>query len=108
MGSVLILVGPVCGETFIGLAAEQQVEVLFEKVAGLIAELLIEIGNLPAAELEAIGRILGRCAGSLHDAIHGNHCADDNLPHGLFPSFRALHTECWYPVLRFTKESCTS
>src|SRR5437899_12204839 len=46
------------------------------------AELLIEIGHLPAAELEALGWILGRPAGRLHDAIHGNHGADDNLPHG--------------------------
>jgi hypothetical protein len=82
MGSVFVLVWPVGGKNLIGLAAEQEVEFLLEDAVELFAELLIEIGHLPAAELEAIGRILGGRAGRLHDAIHGNHGADDNLPHG--------------------------
>src|SRR5436189_6474101 len=81
MGSVVV-VGPVRGENLVGLAAEQQVEFLLEDAVELFAELLIEIGHHPAAELEALGWILGRPAGRLHDAIHGNLGADDNLPHG--------------------------
>src|SRR3989440_6967512 len=81
MGSVVV-VGPVRGENLVGLAAEQEVEFLLEDAVELFAERLIEIGHLPAAELEALGWILGRPAGRLHDAIHGNHGADDNLPHG--------------------------
>src|ERR1700704_805284 len=80
MGSVVV-VGPVRGENLVGLAAEQEVEFVLEDAVELFAELLIEIGHLPAAELEALGWILGRPAGRLHDAIHGNHGADDNLPH---------------------------
>src|SRR5713101_1541987 len=86
MGSVVV-VGPVRGENLVGLAAEQEVEFLLEDAVELFAELLIEIGHLPAAELEALGRILGRPAGRLHDAIHGNHGADDNLPHGSLSLF---------------------
>src|SRR2546430_16466907 len=86
MGSVVV-VGPVRGENLVGLAAEQQVEFLLEAAVELFAERLIEIGHLPAAELEALGWILGRPAGRLHDAIHGNHGADDNLPHGSLSLF---------------------
>src|SRR5438874_8558874 len=82
MGSVFVLIGPVRGENLVGLAAEQEVEFLAEQAVDLFAELLIEIGHRPAAELEALGWILGRRAGRLHDAIHGNLGADDNLPHG--------------------------
>jgi hypothetical protein len=53
----------------------------------LFAELLIEIGHRPAAELESLGRILGPPAGRLHDAIHGNLSADDNLSHGSLSLF---------------------
>src|SRR5213594_2784916 len=80
MGS-LVVVGPVRGENLVGLAAEQEVEFLLEDTVELFAKLSIEIGHLPATELEAPGWILGRPAGRLHDAIHGNHGADDNLPH---------------------------
>ncbi len=82
MGSVFVVVGPVPGEDLVGLAAEQEVEFLLEEVADLLAELLTEIGHHPAAELEAPGRILGRPAGRLHDAIQGHHGANDDLPHG--------------------------
>src|SRR5688500_12652204 len=82
MGSVFFVVGPVCGENLVGLAAEQEVECLLEDPVELFAELLIEIGHRPAAELEALGRIFGRRAGRLHDAIHGYLGANDNLPHG--------------------------
>src|SRR2546429_9584392 len=81
MGSVVV-VGPVRGENLVGLAAEQEVEFLLEDAVELFAELLIEIGHHPAAEVEAVGRILGPSAGRLHDAIHENLGADDNLPHG--------------------------
>ncbi len=59
----------------------------FPSFAAFFAELLIEIGHRPAAELEALARILGRPAGRLHDAIHGNLGADDNLPHGSLSLF---------------------
>src|SRR3989440_12163701 len=91
MGSVFFVVGPVRGENLVGLAAEQEVEVL-EDAVDLFAELLIEIGHRPAAESEALGRILGRPAGRLHDAIHGNLGADDNLPHGSLSLFVAIRT----------------
>src|SRR5207248_5125454 len=81
MGSVFVLVGPVRGENLVGRAAEQEVEFLLEDAVDLFAERSIEIGHRPAAELEAVGRILGRPAGRLHDAIHGNLGADNNLPH---------------------------
>jgi hypothetical protein len=76
------VVRPIRRENLVGLAAEQEVEFLLEDAVDLFAERLIEIGHRPAAELEALGRILGRRAGRLHDAIHGNLSADDNLPHG--------------------------
>src|SRR5439155_16474293 len=82
MGSVFFVVGPVRGENLVGLAAEQEVELLLEDAVDLFAGRLIEIGHRPAAELEALGRILGGHAGRLHDAIHGNLGADNNLPHG--------------------------
>src|SRR5712671_4465951 len=87
MGSVFFVVGPVRGENLVGLAAEQEVEFFLEDAVELFAERLIEIGHLPAAELEALGWILGRPAGRLHDAIDGNHGDDDNLPHGSLPLF---------------------
>src|SRR5262245_45152680 len=89
MGSVFFVVGPVRGENLVGLAAEQEVEFLLEDAVELFAELLIEIGHRPAAELEALGRILSRRAGRLHDAIHGNLGADDNLPHGSLSLFES-------------------
>ena len=69
------------GENLVGLAAEQKVEFLLEEAVDLFAELLIEIGHHPAAELEALGRILGRSTGRLHDAVHGNHGADNYFSH---------------------------
>src|SRR5256885_13578122 len=91
MGSVFILVGPVRGENLVGLAAEQEVEFLLEEMVDLFAELLIEIGHRPAAEPKALGRILAPRAGRLHDAVHGNLSADDNLSHGsLSSSWRAV------------------
>src|SRR5712675_1765714 len=91
MGSVFFVVGPVRGENLVGLAAEQEVEFLLEDAVELFAELLLEIGHHPAAELEALGRILGRPAGRLHDAIHGNLGADDNLQHGSSISAAGVH-----------------
>src|SRR5688572_6508222 len=82
MGSVFFVVGPVAGENLVGFAAEQEVEFL-ENVVDLFAERFIEIGHRPAAELEALGRILGRSARRLHDAIHGNLGAHDDLAHGV-------------------------
>src|SRR5437899_11036422 len=87
MGAVFFVVGPVRGENLVGLAAEQEVEFLREDAIDLFTELLIEIGHRPAAELEALGRVLGRPAGRLHDAIHGNLGADDNLPHASLSFF---------------------
>src|SRR6266545_2951378 len=46
-----------------------------------LADLLIEIGHHPAAELEPLGRILARAAGRLHDAVYGNLGADDDFSH---------------------------
>src|SRR5207237_8560158 len=80
--SVFFIVGPVRREYLVGLAAKQEIELVLEEAADLFAARLIEIGHRPAAELEAVGRILGRPAGRLHDAIHGNLGADDDLPHG--------------------------
>src|SRR6266852_3047711 len=79
-------VRPVPGEKLVGLAAEEEIEVL-ENAVGLFAKLSIEIGYLPAAELEALGRILSWPAGRLHGAVHGNHGADDYLPHGSLSLF---------------------
>src|SRR6266496_4581955 len=87
MGSVFFVVGPVRGENLVGLAAKQEVDFLLEDSVDLFAERLIEIGHRPAAELEGLGRILGRPAGRLHDAIHGNLGADDNLPHASLSFF---------------------
>src|SRR5688572_25779081 len=81
MGSVFVVVRPIRRENLAGLAAEQEIEFLREDAVELFAELSIEIGHHPAAELEALGRILPRSAGRLHDAIDGNLGADDNLPH---------------------------
>src|SRR4029434_504871 len=81
MGSVFVVVGPIRRENLVGLAAEQEIESLTEEAVKFLAELLIEIGHHPAAELEPPGRILGRSAGRLHDAVHGNLGADDDFPH---------------------------
>ena len=98
MGSVFVVVGPVRGENLVSLAAKQKIEFLLEDAIQLFAKLLIEIGHYPAAELEALGRIFPRPAGSLHDAIHRDHGADDNLPHGSLSSRTAIGT--WEPHLR--------
>jgi hypothetical protein len=68
-------------ENLVGLAAEQEIEFLTEEAVKFLAELLIEIGHHPAAELEPLRRILGRSAGRLHDAVHGNLGTDDDFPH---------------------------
>src|SRR5829696_6576330 len=80
-----VLVGPVGGENLVGLAAEQEVEFLLEQAVDFFAANLVEVGHRPAAELEAMSRILRRPAGRLHDAIQGNLGADDNLSHGHSP-----------------------
>ena len=60
MGRIFVVVLPVPGANLVGLAAEEEIELLLEDAVELFAKLLIEIGHLPAAELEALGRILGR------------------------------------------------
>src|SRR6267378_4675421 len=82
VGRIFVVVRPVPGENLVGLAAEEEIELLLEEAVELFARLLSEIGHLPAAELEALGRILSWPAGRLHDAVHGNEGADDYLPHG--------------------------
>ena len=81
MGSVVVVVRPIRRENLVGLAAKQEIEFLTEEAVNFLAELPIEIGHHPAAELEPLGRILGRSAGRLHDAVHGNLGADDDFPH---------------------------
>jgi hypothetical protein len=68
--NVFVLIGPVSGENLVGFPTEQEVELLVEEAVQLFAKLLIEIGHLPAAELEALGWILSRPAWRLHDAVH--------------------------------------
>src|SRR5438046_9405586 len=84
MGSVVV-VGPVRGENLVGLAAEQQVEFLLEDAVELFAERLIEIGHLPAAELEALGWILGRPAGAWITPFIGTLAPADIFRLGPFP-----------------------
>src|SRR4030095_13549115 len=100
MGSVFFVVGPVRGENLVGLSAEQEVEFLLEDAVDLFAELSSEISHRPAAELEALGRILGRSAGRLHDAIDGNLGADDDLPHGSLSLFEP-RTNGLLPIRHF-------
>src|SRR5688500_5944520 len=69
VGRALVVVRPVRGENFVGLAAKEEIEVL-ETAVKLFAKLLIEIGHHPAAEPEALGWILCWPAGRLHDAVH--------------------------------------
>src|SRR5512138_2943419 len=87
MGRVFVVVRPVPGENLVGLAAEQEIEFLLEDTIDLFAERLIEIGHRPAAELEFLGRIFGRPARCLHDAIDRNLGADDNFSHGSLSLF---------------------
>src|SRR5205814_3736026 len=82
------------GENLVGLAAEQEVEFLLEEALDLFAGFLTPIGHRPAAELEAFGRILRRPAGRLHDAIHGNLGANDNLPHASLSLLIIRRTAC--------------
>ena len=82
MGGGFVVVGPVCCENLIGLAPEQEVALLLENTVDLFAEHFIEIGHYPAAELEALGGILPRPTRRLHDSIHGNLGADNDLSHG--------------------------
>src|SRR4030095_3318588 len=81
MRSAFVLVGPIRCENLVSLPAEQQIEFLIENAVDLFAERLIEVRHSPAAELEALGRILRWPAGRLHDAVGGNLGTDDNLPH---------------------------
>src|SRR5947199_3692037 len=83
VGRIFVVVRPVRCERLVGLAAEEEIELLLKEAVELFARLLSEIGHLPAAELEALGRILSWPAGRLHDAGHGNEGADDYLPHGV-------------------------
>src|SRR5688572_33380050 len=87
MGSVFVIVRPVSNENLVGLPSEEEIKPFLEEAIELFAKLLIEIGHRPAAELEALGRILGRPAGRLHDAVHGNHGADDYPTHGSLSLF---------------------
>src|SRR5262245_35858189 len=82
MGSVFVVVGPVRGENLVGLASEEEIELPLEDAVDLFAELLIEIGHHPAAELETLGGVFRGAAGGLHDAVQGNLGADDDLAHG--------------------------
>src|SRR5205814_1972211 len=82
VGRIFVIVWPVRGENLVGLAAEEEIELLLEDAVELFARILSEIGHLPSAEPEALGRIFGRTAGRLHDPVHGNEGADDYLPHG--------------------------
>src|SRR5216117_1128682 len=95
VGHIFVVVRPVRGENLVGLAAEEEIELLLEDAVELFAKLLIEIGHLPAAEIEVLSRILSWSAGRLHDAVHGNHCADDYLPH--IGPFRATATVRRFP-----------
>ena len=82
MGGGLVVVGPVSCENLISLAPEQEIALLLEDAVDLFAEHLIEIGHHPAAELEALGGILPRPTRRLHDSIHRNLGADNDLSHG--------------------------
>src|SRR5262249_56325880 len=81
------------------LAPEEEVPFLLEAAVDLFAEPLIEIGHPPTAELETLGWILPRPAGRLHDSIHGDLGADNDLSHGSFSLIAAKvrlpkHLEC--------------
>ena len=65
----------------IGLAPEQKIALFLEDAVDLFAEHLIEIGHHPAAELEALGWILPWPTRRLHDSIHGDLRADNDLSH---------------------------
>jgi hypothetical protein len=84
MGGGFVVVRPVSRENFIGLASEQEIALLLEDAVNLFAEHLIEVGHHPAAELEALGGILPRPTRRLHDSIHGNLGADNDLSHVSF------------------------
>src|SRR5918993_193590 len=88
--AAFIVIGPVRGENLVGLAAEQEIELLLKEAIDLFAEHLIEIRHPPSAELKALGRILGWPARRLHDAVHGNHGADGYLSHVSSPVARAV------------------
>src|SRR4030095_7119118 len=77
-----VVVGPVSCENLIGLAPEQEIALLLEDAVDLFAEHLIEIGHHQAAELEALEGVLPRPTRRMHDSIHVNLGADNDLPHG--------------------------
>ena len=66
-----------------------------EEALDLFAGFVTPIGHRPAAELEAFGRVLGRPAGCLHDAINGNLGANDNLPHRSLSLLTIRRTACF-------------
>jgi hypothetical protein len=73
-------------EYVVGLAAKQQIEALAEKLAHRSAELGVKMWRGPAAELEAVGRILLGTSGSLHDAVKARKGGYDNPAHAMSPA----------------------
>src|SRR5262245_22151250 len=92
MGGGFVVVGPVGCENLVGFAPEQEIALLRDDAVDLFAEHPIEVRHHPAAELEALGGILPRPAGRLHDAIHGNLGADNDLSHGSFSLIAAKYS----------------
>ncbi len=77
-------VGPIRGKDVVGAPAQKEIVGLAEQLTDLFAEHWIGTRQRrsPAAELESAGRILFRPAWRLHDAVHRNHCTNDDFPHG--------------------------
>jgi hypothetical protein len=77
-----------CRKNVVRLSAEQKIERLGKHLTDRLSHRLVEIGDDPAAILEAADRIFVRPAWCLHDSIEAYKCANDDLPH-FPPSFVA-------------------
>ena len=70
-------VGPGGGEYLVRFAAEQVRTGSLGPLAHAGAELVVEVGDKPAAVGKVALAIFVGAAGRLHDAVHGYECADD-------------------------------
>src|SRR5918999_1316769 len=78
--------GPMRRENIVRLSSEQKVELFGKHLIHRHPHRLVEIGEGPAAELEAADRIFVRSAWRLHDSIEADKRPHDDLPHFRSPS----------------------
>src|SRR5262249_4850084 len=95
---IVASIGPVGGEDFVRLAAEQEIERRRHGLAHGLTHPLVPVVHRPAAVLEAARGVLFGAARCLHDAIEGQKCGNCKCSHAalLWLSVASLvHRAAW-------------